>query len=127
MRQFSGRALNAVEAFADNLGVAAIAASDGSYGFSFARAGELSILPSDDGSRIILCLGRTIASRTHAPLIKLLDSAGWDSAIGAFVHAGVVDQDCHVLAVDIDEPRFNSQVIHEVISTLARLHDGAVA
>jgi hypothetical protein len=123
MRQFTVKARSAVEAFAENLGVAAVTAADGSFGFSFVRSGEVSILPSDDGSRVILCLARRTRDRSRATPLKLFRAAGLDAATGAFVHAGTVADDRHILAIDIDEAQFNSQAIHEVISTLVRLHD----
>jgi len=111
-----------IESFAANMGVTAQAAADQSYGFEFARLGKLSLVPSQDGARIIVCLARG-PQRTDTSMQKrLFDLAGFVSASGAMVHAGMMRDGTFVLALNIEEERFDMQLLDEALSTLSDLH-----
>lgn len=123
MGQFSIAAERVIEAFAVSMGVAAHAAQDRSYGFEFDRSGTLSILPSDDSKRIIICLTR-MPDRPNAALpARLLESAGFDRSLNVMVHAGLAPDGAFVLVAGIDESDFDLQMLHRTLSRLIELHN----
>src|SRR5437588_289428 len=126
MRGFSAMTVQTVEAFAESLGLSAVPASDGSFNFIFARSGTLSLTPSADGRRILVSLAR-MPHLTHAANeIRLLERAGLDSTTSTFVHAGLAPDGSHVLAIEIDELRFDLPTLETSLKTLIAHHDELV-
>lgn len=89
MASFSTMATLVIESFAANMGVKAEIAADQSYGFAFARSGRLSIVPSEHGGRVIICLERVPYRADAALQRRLFDLAGFDPANGVMIHAGM--------------------------------------
>jgi type III secretion system chaperone SycN len=120
---FSTTARRVIESFAANMGVTARAAADQSYGFEFARSGRLSIVPSEDGARVIICLARVPHRADASTQRRLFDQAGFDPASSAMVHAGVAPDGTFVLALNLEEERFDMQLLDEALSMLSERHD----
>jgi type III secretion system chaperone SycN len=123
MAAFSTMARRVIESFAANMGVAAQPAADHSYGFQFARSGRLSIVPSEDGERIIVCLARVPHRADTSTQRRLFGLAGFDPASGAMVHAGMTPDGTFVFALNVEEGRFDMQLLDEAFSTLNERHD----
>jgi type III secretion system chaperone SycN len=123
MASFSTATRRAIESFAANMGVTAQAAADHSYGFEFARSGRLSIVPSEDGERVIVCLARVPHRADTSMQRRLLDLAGFDPMSGAMVHAGMASDGTFVFALNLEEERFDLQLLDEALSTLSERHD----
>jgi hypothetical protein len=123
MAPFSTMARRVIESFAANIGLQANAAPDHSYGFEFARSGKLSIMPSEDGKRIIISLARAPVRPDISMQMRLLTFAGLDSASGAMIHAGIALNGMFVLAIDIEEERFDSQTLNDCLLKLMKLHN----
>jgi type III secretion system chaperone SycN len=123
MASFPATARQVIESFAANMGVTARAAADHSYGFEFARSGRLSIVPSEDGERVIICLARGPHRADTSMQRRLFDLAGFDPASGAMVHAGMAPDGTFVLALNLEEERFDMQLLDEALSTLSERHD----
>jgi type III secretion system chaperone SycN len=123
MATFSTMAKRVIESFAANMGVTAQAAADHSYGFEFARSGRLSIVPSEDGERVIVCLARVPHRADTSMQRRLLNLAGFDSAGSAMVHAGMALDGTFVLALSLEEERFDMQLLDEAFSKLSELHN----
>jgi type III secretion system chaperone SycN len=123
MATFSTMAKRVIESFAANMGVTARAAADHSYGFEFARSGRLSIVPSEDGERVIVCLARVPHRADTSMQRRLLNLAGFDSAGNAMVHAGMAPDGTFVLALSLEEERFDMQLLDEAFSKLSELHN----
>lgn len=123
MAQFPHRARQQVEAFAENLGLVAKPAPDGSYGFIFAKSGLLSFVASQDEARVVVCLVRPSSQVNLSTPIRFFRLAGLDPATSNFVHAGIsADNNC-VLAISLEESRFDMQSIFETLSRLTDLYD----
>lgn len=112
-----------IESFAANMGVTAKAAADHSYGFEFARSGRLSVIPSEDGERIIVCLARVPHRADTSMQRRLFDLAGFNQANSVMVHAGMAPDGTFVLALNLEEERFDMQSLGQALSTLGELHD----
>jgi type III secretion system chaperone SycN len=123
MASFSTATRRVIEQFAANMGVTAQAAADHSYGFEFARSGRLSIVPSEDGERVIVCLARVPHRVDTSMQRRLLDLAGFDPMSGAMVHAGMAPDGTFVFALNLEEERFDMQLLDEALSTLGERHD----
>jgi type III secretion system chaperone SycN len=123
MAQFSSGALQAIAAFAASLGLPPEAAPDGSYNFVFARSGTLSLAPSDDGKRVLICLAR-VPYRSDVNLEKrFLDLAGMDPTTSTFVHAAMASDGNLVLAIDLEDGRFDRHSLDLALRRLIDLHD----
>ena len=122
MVPFSTMARRVIELFAANMGVTAQAAADHSYGFEFARSGRLSIVPSEDGQRVIVCLARVPHRADTSMQRRLFNLAGFDAVSNAMVHAGMAPDGTFVLALDLEEERFDMQLLDEALSMLSELH-----
>jgi hypothetical protein len=123
MAQFSMAAEQVIEAFAASMGVVAQAAPDRSYGFEFDSSGTLSLVPSDDSKRIIVCLTRMRDQPNAGLSARLLESAGFDPAVNTTVHAGLGPDGAVVLAAGIDENDFDLQILDGTLSRLIELHN----
>lgn len=123
---FSTMARRVIESFAANMGMSAHAAADHSYGFDFARSGTLSIIPSEDGKRIIICLTRVPYRPDISMQMRLLSLAGFDSLSSATIHAGIAPNGMFVLALNIEEERFDAQLLNNSFSRLAELYDSII-
>jgi type III secretion system chaperone SycN len=123
MPAFSTMARQVIESFAANMGVTARAAADHSYGFEFARSGRLSVVPSEDGDRIIVCLARVPHRADASMQRRLFQLAGLDRASSVLVHAGMAPDGAFVLALNLEEERFDMQSLDQALSTLSELHD----
>ena len=105
MGQFSTAAKRAVEDFATNVGLDATPAPDGSYGFELSRSGILSLMPSDNGDRIIVSLTRVPYRSDFSTERKILDLAGLDPTTTTFVHGGLAEDGSIVLSIDVEKPQ----------------------
>jgi type III secretion system chaperone SycN len=123
MAQFSTMATRVIESFAANMGLTAVVAADHSYGFEFARLGRLSIVPSEYGDRVIVCLARSPHRTDSSSRRMLLDLAGFRPATNTMLHAGLAPDGSFVLALDIDSERFDMQLLDEALSALDELHN----
>lgn len=123
MAGFSFQAERVIEAFAAGMGLVAHAAPDRSYGFEFDRSGTLSLVPSDDGGRIIICLARMPGHADDALRTRLLEAAGFDQSVGATVHAALAPDGAFVFAVNVDESDFELPLLHKALSRLIEIHD----
>jgi type III secretion system chaperone SycN len=123
MALFSTMARQVIESFAANMGVTARAAADHSYGFEFARSGRLSVVPSEDGDRIIVCLARAPHRADASMQRRLLRLAGFARASNVMVHAGMAPDGTFVLALNLEEDRFDMQSLDQAFSMLGELHD----
>jgi type III secretion system chaperone SycN len=123
MASFSTATRRVIEQFAANMGVTPQAAADHSFGFEFARSGRLSIVPSEDGERVIVCLARVPHRADTSMQRRLLDLAGFDPMSGAMVHAGMAPDGTFVFALNLEEERFDMQLLDEALSTLSERHD----
>jgi hypothetical protein len=123
MTLFSTTATRVVEAFAANMGLTAIAAADHSYGFEFTRFGRLSIVPAEDGERVIICLARLPHRADALSRRRLFSLAGFNFSHNAMIHAGIAPDGSFTLAMDVEEARFDVQMLDEALSTLNELHD----
>jgi type III secretion system chaperone SycN len=123
MAAFSTMSRRVIESFAANMGVTAQPAADHSYGFQFARSGRLSIVPSEDGERVIVCLARAPHRADTSMQRRLFDLAGFDLASGAMIHAGMTSDGTFVFAINLEEGRFDMQLLDEAFSTLNERHD----
>lgn|ERR1700733_1185212 len=124
--QFSTRARIAIERFAEILGCAANAAPDQSYGFVFARSGTLSVLPTEDGERIIVALARAPNRSDIALQLRFFALAGLQSDSKTFVHAGMAPDETMVLAVDLNEDGFDVQSLDNAVSRLIELQQSVL-
>lgn len=122
MAQFSDRARIVIENFAENLGCPARPAPDQSYGFVFSRSGTLSLAPSQDAKRITVSLARTPNRSDTAIQLKLFGVAGLQAG-NTLVHAGIASDNSLVLAIDLDEDRFDMQSLDGTVSRLIELHN----
>jgi hypothetical protein len=123
MAQFSTMARIVVEKFAENLGLSAQVAPDHSYGFVLARSGTLSLVPSEDGKRIIVSLARVPNRSDIAMQLRFFDLAGLHFGASTCIHAGIAPDETMVLATDVDEERFDMQSLDETLSRLIELQN----
>jgi hypothetical protein len=126
MAGFSSTAERVVEDFAAGLGLPAIRAPDGTYGFIFERSGTLSLVASEDGRRVIVSVARVPFWSNVVTERCFLDVAGLDATTGALVHAGMAPDGSLVLAMDIDDDKFDLQSIDRSLRRLFELHDSLV-
>jgi hypothetical protein len=123
MGQFSMKALQVIDNFAASMGLPAIPASDGSFGFVIDHVGTLSLVASDVGRRVIVGLDRIPFRSDTAMERNLLDLAGFDPTTSTFAHAGMASDGTMILAVDFDEDRFDLQSLDYAVERLTALHD----
>jgi hypothetical protein len=123
MAQFSASALQVIERFAGNMGLPAIPAPDGSFGFVIERAGTLSLVASEVGTRVIVGLDRVPYRSDISMERRFLDLAGFDPTTANFVHAGMAGDGSMVLAIDFDDERFDMQSLDFAVGRLMALHD----
>jgi type III secretion system chaperone SycN len=123
MSPFSTMARQVIESFAANMGVAARPAADHSYGFEFARSGRLSLAASEDGERIMVCLARVPHRGDASMQRRLFNLAGFDQLSSVMVHAGMALDGTFVLALNLEQERFDLQSLDQALSTLSELHD----
>jgi hypothetical protein len=123
MPELSSRAVQVIEAFAAGLGLPPQSAPDGSYNFVFARSGTLSLAPSDDGRRVIVCLVRVPYRADVALEKRFLDLAGLDPTSSTFVRVGRASDGSMALAVDLDDSQFDPQSLDGALRRLIDLHD----
>ena len=126
MAKFATAARLVIEGFAASMGIQAQPAPDHSYGFEFSRLGKLSIAPSEDGKRVIMCLARGPHRADAAMQRRILSVAGLDPVIGAMVHAGMAPDGSLVLAIDFEEERFDMQLADTALARLGELHDSVI-
>lgn len=126
MAQFSNRARIAIERFAETLGCAARAAADQSYGFSLSRSGTLTFLPTEDGNRIIVALGRQPNRSDLGLQLRFLALAGPQSGSATFVHAAMTADETMVLATDIDDEGCDVQSLDQAVSRLIELQQSVL-
>ncbi len=112
-----------IEAFAANIGVQAHAAADGSYGFELARSGKLSIVPSEDGKRLIISLSRAQKRADISTQMRLLRVAGFDPVSGDMIYAGIARDGLYVFALSIEDERFDAHTLNDALSKLITLHN----
>ena len=118
---FSAASQRVIEAFAATMGVEARAAPDNSYGFELARSGVLSLIPTPDADRILVCLARDarrVDASSYADFVKLtrphLD-------LGTMLHAAIGENGTLMLAASIDEPDLTIQRLDQTVSTLVEI------
>lgn len=116
--QFSTASQHVIEAFAANMGITAQTAADNSYAFVFAQSGVLTIIPSEDGQRIIICLAldkHKIDPLFHDRFIRL---GGPDFHLGIMLHTAMGENGSFVLATSIDQADFTLQLLDQIVFTL---------
>jgi type III secretion system chaperone SycN len=123
MGQFSRMTIRVIESFAANIGLPAQAAPDQSYGFEFERSGSLSFVPSEDGTRILVCLTRVPRHPDRRLHWRLLALPGVDASAGTLLHAGLSPDGGLVLAADLDETEFTIHTLDQALSRLIELQD----
>jgi hypothetical protein len=123
MTRFSTMATRVIESFAAGMGIMPLEAEDHSYGFEFEKRGKLSIVPSEDNDRVIVCLARQPRRSYDSTRRLLLDLAGFNSSGNEAIHAGIAPDGSFVLAIDLDVARFDLQLLDQTLSELDALHD----
>jgi hypothetical protein len=118
---FSAASQNVIDTFAANMGITAQPAPDNSYGFEFAQSGLLSIIPSEDGSRVIICLAldqQHVDPLFHDRFSRL---GGPHPRLGIMLHAAMGENGSFVLATGIEQTDFTHQLLDQTVSTLIDL------
>lgn len=115
---FSNQALQAIEALASSMGLAARPAADGSFSFDFERSGTLTLTSSSDGVRTLLSLlgmpGRT-DEETERRLFAL---AGPDMTTGRFLSTGLTQEGVALFAVSINDLEMDLPMLEVCIQQL---------
>ena len=123
MSHFSPRATQAIRDFVANLSMDDVTpASDGSYSFSFDRAGLLSFSPSADGKRAIMSLkSHEQSSKTAGDMRQFLSLAQHDPMTQTPISAGIAGN-AFVLAANIPDSDFDLQKIELCLDRMIALH-----
>lgn len=124
MSHFSPRATQAIHDFVTNLRMEDVTPfSDGSYSFSFERAGVLSFSPSADGKRAIMLLrSHDQNTKTANDMRQFLSLAQNDPVTQTPITAGMVGG-AFVLAANLPDSDFDLQKIELCLDRLIALHD----
>lgn len=118
MSQFSAATQRVIEAFAASMDITGELTPDNTYGFEFADSGTLSLVPSQDGARIVVCLAPPPYRMDPNSHLRFLELTGFAPAIGTMVHAALGQNGDFVLAASIDESEFTVQLLDQTVSTL---------
>ncbi len=123
---FSPKSTQAIDDFVNNMGMGKVSpADDGSYNFSFERAGILSFTPSADGKRAIMSLKARTPRRVAADeMLQFMRIAQRDPVTQTPISAGMVGG-AFVMAANISEDAFDHQQIELCLDRLIALHEGA--
>ncbi len=123
---FPERARLAIESFAENVGLDAAPAGDGSYSFAFERSGVLTFTPASDGERTLLSLsapGYRPGPQADAALIGL---AGPEMSAGRFLSVGLTRDGGVLLAVALDNADIGLPAIEECLRQLMAARQAAI-
>lgn len=104
---FSTRALMTIEAFAGNIGIAAMPAADGSFSFVFDRSGTLTLTCAADGTRTLASLYMRPVRMDEKREQLLLSLAGPDITTRRFLSTGVAPDGAVMFVVGIDDEEMN--------------------
>jgi type III secretion system chaperone SycN len=115
---FSNQALQAIEAFAANMGLSAQPAPDGSYSFVFERSGTLTLTSATDGERTLVSLRGTPGRIDEEIESRLLALAGPDVTTGRFLSTGLMRDGAALFAVGIDDREMDLPVMEVCIQQL---------
>lgn len=127
MSQFSTASQRVIEAFAASMEIAVELSPDSTYCFEFAQSGTLSLVPSQDGLRILICLARPPYHLDANSYTKFLQIAGFDLTLGAMVQAGLGENGAFVLATTIDESEFTAELLDQAVFVLTKTFSTKVA
>lgn len=123
---FSSTGLHAITDFAARAGLSAMPAQDGTFAFRFARSGDLTFLPSMDGTRLIVSLLRTPAFEDPDKELRALQTAGPDLATGLFLHAGLTAGGAIVLSFMLEDHEIDAPRIERCVDRLIEAHNRLV-
>jgi hypothetical protein len=104
--------------FAERLGVPFRPAADGSVSFRFERSGTLTATPSDDGRSVVLSLAHRPDRPAEQAEWTLLNSAGHDTMLNRFVHAGLDRDGGYHWAVIIANDELSEQLVERCLERL---------
>ncbi|WP_417262992.1 hypothetical protein [Celeribacter sp.] len=117
MTTLSRQATSAVSRFAENMGLTALPATDGSFGFDFERMGRVSITGSESGD-VLVSLTRRLLLDGVQNLAHLAGQAGISDLDGQVIHAARNRYDQPVLIARLREEELETSRIETVISDL---------
>ena len=123
MPGFSNATLQVIGRFAQEMGIDAVPAADGTFSFAFSHSGTLSLTSSDDGKRVIIGLARQPYMPEAAIELKFFEQAGFDPMTNRFRHAGLSDDGFLIGAVSMHEQEFNLASLDESFQQLIAMHE----
>lgn len=112
----------AIERFAQQLGLPARPARDGSFTFVFADRGALTMTPSRDGRRVVVSLAQRPPRVDGEVLGRALARAGLDPAIDDLVHVGLTGDDSLVFSVGVDDGACDLPMLESCLQALSSAH-----
>lgn len=121
MSQFSLASQRVIEAFAASMEIAIELSPDSTYGFEFEQSGTLSLVPSQDGLRILVFLARPPYRLDADSHMRFLQLAGFDSNLGTMLHAAIGENGAFVLSASIEESEFSVQQLELIVFTLTQI------
>ncbi len=120
MLRFSSVSKKVVEDFAAHMGIAAQTPADNAYVFEFSASGILSLAPSDDANRILVCLSPNAFTSAAVSAEAFLQLAGPDPETGLMLHVGVGEEGALALIIGIEEGEFTTQFLDQAVALLLR-------
>ena len=114
----------AVERFAEHLGLPPQPARDGSFTFVFADRGSLTLTSTRDGSRVVVSLAQRPARLDGELLAKAFARAGFDPAIDDLLHVGLTSDESLVFSVSVEDTACDLPMLENCLQALSAAHRG---